>query len=99
MAFKAKLEKIPGVYGVKTYVKRHSADILFDPSKTDADKIQEAIFVPSKFRIQTPDPAQADSLKVVVIRTEGMYDKMDINYLGMQMRLTGKKIYGLESEF
>jgi hypothetical protein len=24
---------------------------------------------------------------------------MDINYLGMQMRLTGKKIYGLESEF
>ena len=28
-----------------------------------------------------------------------MYDKMDINYLGMQMRLTGKRIYGLETEF
>ena len=99
MTFKAKLEKIPGVHGVKTYVKRHSADILYDPAKTDAEKIQEAVFVPSKFRIMTPDPAESDSLKVVVIRTEGMYDKMDINYLGMQLRLTGKKLYGIETEF
>lgn len=41
MAFKAKLEKVPGVYGVKTYVKRHSADILYDPAKTDPDKIRK----------------------------------------------------------
>ena len=99
MAFKARLEKIQGVHGVTVFVKRHSADVLYNPAKTDPDKIQEAIFVPSKFRIQTPDPAQADSLKVVVIRTEGMYDKMDINYLGMQLRLTGKKLYGIETEF
>ena len=99
MAFKAKLQKIAGVYGVKTYVKRHAADILYDPAKTTPEKIQEAIYVPSKFRVQTPDPAAVDSIKVVTIRTEGMYDKMDINYLGMQMRLTGKKIYGLETEF
>ena len=99
MSFKAKLEKIPGVYGVKTYVKRHSADILYDPAKTDPDKIQETIYVPSKFRVQTPDHTAVDTLKIVTIRTEGMFDKMDINYLGMQMRLTGKKIYGLETEF
>ena len=99
MTFKAKLEKIPGVHGVKTYVKRHSADILYDPAKTDADKIQEAVFVPSKFRVATPDHKEGPELKIVTIRTEGMYDKMDINYLGMQMRLTGKRIYGLETEF
>ncbi len=99
MAFKAKLEKIQGVHGVKVFVKRHAADILYNPAQTNPDKIQEAIFVPSKFRIQTPDHNACDSLKVVVIRTEGMYDKMDINYLGMQMRLTGKKLYGLETEF
>ena len=99
MTFKAKLEKIPGVHGVKTYVKRHSADILYDPAKTDAEKIQEAVFVPSKFRIATPDHNEVPELKIVTIRTEGMYDKMDINYLGMQMRLTGKRIYGLETEF
>ena len=91
----AKLEKIQGVHGVKVFVKRHAADILYNPAQTNPDKIQEAIFVPSKFRIQTPDHNACDSLKVVVIRTEGMYDKMDINYLGMQFRLTGKKLYGL----
>ena len=99
MAFKAKLQKIQGVYGVKVFVKRHAADVLYNPAQTNPEKIQEAIFVPSKFRIQTPDPAQTDSIKVVVIRTEGMYDKMDINYLGMQFRLTGKKLYGIETEF
>ncbi len=99
MAFKAKLEKIPGVYGVKTFVKRHSADILYDPAKTNPDKIQEAIYVPSKFRVATPNHLETPELKVVTIRTENMYDKMDINYLGMQMRQTGKKIYGLETEF
>ena len=99
MTFKAKLEKIPGVHGVKTYVKRHSADILYDPAKTDPEKIQEAVFVPSKFRVATPDHKEVPELKIVTIRTEGMYDKMDINYLGMQMRLTGKRIYGLETEF
>ena len=99
MAFKAKLEKIAGVHGVKVYVRRHAADILFDPSKTNHDKIQEAIYVPSKFRVNTPDHNAVPEVKVVTIRTEGMYDKMDINYLGMQMRNTGKKIYGLETEF
>ena len=99
MAFKSKLQKISGIHGVKVFVKRHAADILYDPAKTDPDKIQEAIYVPSKFRVQTPDPAATDSLKILTIRTDGMFDKMDINYLGMQMRLTGKKIYGLETEF
>ena len=99
MTFKAKLEKVPGVHGVKTYVNRHSADILYDPAKTSQEKIQEAIYQPTKFRVATPDHKAVENLKVVTIRTEKIYDKMDINYLGMQMRLTGKNIYGLESEF
>lgn len=99
MAFKAKLQKIAGVHGVKVFVKRHAADILYDPAKTDPDKIQASIFVPSKFRVQTPDPAVSDSLKILTVRAERMYDKMDINYLGLQMRMTGKKIYGIETEF
>lgn len=97
--FKNKLERINGVHGVTVYVNDHRAIILYNPAVTTEEKIQEAIFVPSKFRVQTPDHTQIDSVKMVTIRTEGMYDKMDINYLGMQMRATGKKIYGLETEF
>jgi len=99
MAFKAKLEKIQGVHGVKVFVKRHAADVLYNPAKTNPDKIQEAVFQPSKFRVMTPDHKTVESVKVMTIRTEGMYDKMDINYLGMQMRQSGRKIYGLETEF
>lgn len=99
MAFKARLERIPGVHGVRVFVNRHSADILYNPEVTGVDKIREAIYVPTKFRVQSIEPSSADSLKVVTIRTEGMYDKMDINYLGLQMRQSGKKIYGLETEF
>ena len=99
MAFKAKLEKIKGIHGVKTYVTHKTADILYNPAVITPEKIQEAIYVPSKFRVQTPDHNELETLKVITIRTEGMYDKMDINYLGLQMRLTGKRIYGLETEW
>ena len=99
MTFKAQVEKVAGVHGVKTFVNRHSVEILYNPAKTTPEKIQEAIYTPVKFRVNTPDHHEIDTLKVVTIRTEKMYDKMDINYLGMQMRLTGKKIYGIESEF
>lgn len=99
MAFKAKLEKIRGVHGVKTFVSHHRAVITYDPSVITPDAIQESVFTPSKFRVNAPDPASVDSVKVVTIRTENMYDKLDLNYLGLQMRLTDKKIYGLESEF
>ena len=99
MAFKAKLQKIAGVYGVKVFVKRHTADILYNPSMVTPAQIQEAIYVPSRFKVNNIAPGSVDSLKVVTIRTEGMYDRMDINYLGLQMRQTDKKIYGLETEF
>lgn len=74
MAFKAKLEKIRGVYGVKTFVAHHRAVITYDPSVTTSEKIQESVFTPSKFRVNTPDPAVTDSIKVVTIRTENMYE-------------------------
>ena len=99
MAFKAKLERINGVHGVKVFVKRHTANVLYNPEVVTPEQIQEAIYVPSKFEVKDLTPGSIDSLKIVTIRTEGMYDRMDINYLGLQMRQTDKKIYGLETEF
>ena len=97
--FKNKLTDIRGVHGVKTFVAHHRAVITYDPSVTTPEQIQERVFTPSKFRVNTPDPAVVDSVKMVTIRTENMYDKLDLNFLGLQMRQTDKKIYGLESEF
>lgn len=99
MAFKVKVEKIKGVHGVRTFVGHHRVEILYDPAAVSEEKIQAEIYTPSRFRVQTPDLQAVDSIKVMTIRTENMYDKLDLNYLGLQMRTAGKKIYGLESEF
>ena len=99
MAFKARMQKVRGVHGVKTYVGSHSVVISYDPAATTAEKVQEQVFVPSHFRIWTPDREKVQNLKIVTIRTEKMYDKLDLNYLGLQFRTTGKSIFGLESEY
>ena len=99
MAFKARMEGVRGVHGVKTYVRSHNVVITYDPKVTNEEKIQEEVFVPSHFRIWSPDPKKLSELKVVTIRTEKMYDKLDLNYLGLQMRNTGKSVFGVESQY
>lgn len=99
MAFKARMEKVRGVHGVKTYVGSHTVELQYDPSATTPEKVEEEVFVPSHFRVWSPDPAKLDQLKCVTIRTEKMYDKLDLNYLGLQFRQTGKSIFGVESEY
>lgn len=99
MTFKAKLQAIRGTHGVKVYVKRHAATILFDPAEISREQLMQEIFVPSRFRIQRVDPEALPQLKCVTIRTEGMYDRYDINYLGHLFYQTGEKIYALETEY
>ena len=99
MTFKAKMEKVPGVHGVKVFVTRQSADILYNAEATSPEKIREAIYVPSRCKVQQLDPSVTKSLKTVVIRTEGMYEKGDLDNLGAMLKETGRKIYWLESEF
>lgn len=99
MAFKGKLEQIPGTHGVKTYVGKHRVHITYDPSVTTPEKIQEAIFVPTRFKVAIPDVNTVKEVKKITIHTEAMPDRMDLNNFGMQLRLSEKKIYGVESEF
>lgn len=97
-AFSAKVQKIKGAYGVATFVKHGRVNIYYNPAETTPEIIQQAIYTPSKFKIS--QPTQADSLiKVITIRTEKMYDKMDPNYLGLQIRQSNRKYFGLESEY
>jgi len=98
-AFKARMEKVNGVHGVKTYVGTHSVVIKYDPSVVNEEKIRQEIFIPSHFRVWSPDPAKLSELKIATIRVEKMYDKLDLNYLGLQFRQTGKSIFGVESEY
>lgn len=99
MAFKAKMEKVNGVHGVKTYVTSHTVVVSYDPKVVTEDEIQRQVFVPSTARVSSPDPSEYSEVKVVTIRTEHMHDKTDLSYLGLQFGLRGKKIFGLDSEY
>ena len=99
MTLKAKMEKVYGVHGVRVFVRQQSADILYNAEVTTPEKIREALYVPSKCKVQQLDPATTSSLKVAVIRTEGMYEKGDLENLGGVFKETGRGIYWLESEF
>lgn len=97
--FAAKLRQIPGVYGVSTFVKSRTANILYNPNEISEEEILGATYVPVKFKIATP-PKSKDSLKVVTIYTEGMYDVSDPRNLGIQLKQFGEgKYFGVETEF
>lgn len=100
-AFMSKLMRIPGVHGVKTYVKSHRAEITYDTKRISQEEIEKKIFVPSAHKVTTPDPKQIDSIRVITLLTEGMSDKLDVNYFSLQLRFSefGDKIYGVDSEF
>lgn len=99
MAFKARMEKVAGVHAVKTFVGSHTVEVGYDPKVTNAETIEKQIFVPSKFKIASPDPEKTPLLKIVTLRLEKMYDKMDLNYFGLQFRDEDRPVYGVESEY
>ena len=74
MTFKAKLQEIEGIHGVRVFVGRKAAEIFYDPSATSEENILKAMFVPSRFKIKRLDGEAVPVLKIVTIRTEGMYE-------------------------
>ena len=99
MTFKVKLQEVEGVHGVRVFVKRHGAEILYNPEVTSEEAILKELYTPSRFRIQRIDTEAVPQLKCITVRTEGMYDRYDITYLGFLLYQTGYKFYALETEF
>ena len=99
MAFKGKMENVRGVHGVKTYASSHTVVLTYDPKVTSEAQLLEDVYEPSHFRVNSPEPSEYPELQIQTIRTEHMPNKSDLNMLGLQMRLTGKRIFGIESEY
>jgi polyferredoxin len=96
-AFANQMQRVDGVLGVATYVKHHRVKIYYDPEKLNAEKIQKAIFTPSKLPI-VPLAKGVETVTCVSLKLENFFDAFDFNYLA---RLLGQKTnaVGLVSEF
>lgn len=80
---------------MKNIFKLFTVIALLSAFPVSGAKAQGAVKV-SSFKIATP-PKDA-KIKVITITVKNMDDRMAPNYLGMQIRLTKKGYYGLESE-
>jgi len=98
LSFVKKMNKIEGVYGVKTYIQKHRAVILYNPEVISPEDIRRSIYTPVKFKISQPGK-EVNKIAVVTFYTENMPASVDVNYLGMQFRSGGRKYYGLVSEY
>lgn len=96
-AFAAKMQTVPGVYGVKTFVKRHAVVISYNPAQTDTLKLQEAVFTPTYRKYKSPDET-VPMLDVLQLGVEGLHDRMDMVYFGMALQQI-EGVYGFTAEF
>jgi hypothetical protein len=85
------------VLGVATYVKHHRVKIYYDPEKLNAEKIQKAIFTPSKNPI-VPLAKGVETVTGVTLKLENFFDAFDFIYL---TKLLGQKTnaVGLITEY
>ncbi len=96
-SFASKMQHVPGVLGVETYVRSHTAKIYYDPKVISDEGIKKAIFTPSKTLIKLP-PKGTDSVSVLVAHIDNLFDTYDTFYLTQLLRQT-KGIYGFSSQF
>lgn len=96
-ALAARLQTVPGVYGVRTFVRRHGVEILYDPAVTDERKLQETLFSPTIRKYATPDESVPE-LQVLELGVEGLHDRMDMAHFGL-LFFGREGFYGFTSEF
>ncbi|MDR2586316.1 MAG: 4Fe-4S ferredoxin [Prevotellaceae bacterium] len=97
IAFAVKMEQVPGIYGVKAYVVRHTVVLTYDPTVIDTLGIQKAFFTPIKMKFSTPSD-NSDSLRIIRLGVDGLLDRTDVVYLGNILRAFDG-IYGFETNF
>ncbi len=97
MSFASKMQRVKGVLGVKTYVKSHTAEVIYDPDVISPEEIKSAIFTPTKTLLKTPAPS-VDSVAVAEFYIDNLFDTYDSFYL-TQLLKSAKGVYGFSTHF
>lgn len=96
MSLKGQLERIDGVYGLKTYVADKRAEIMYDPSRVSVGEIYAGLFAPVKLVVEVP---RRDSFTVAQIAMERIYDRASLEAFGDALGRSGISVAALTSEF
>ncbi|MCD6112929.1 MAG: 4Fe-4S binding protein [Bacteroidales bacterium] len=96
-AFASQMKKVKGVLGVATYVKTHTAKIYYDPSVTNEDNINKALFTPQRAQIRLLSEGTTEVREVKVL-LENFFDVYDFKYLSILLKQKTKAV-GLQTEY
>ena len=96
-ALSAKMQSVAGVHGVKTFVRSHAVEILYDPEITNERKLQEVLFTPTIRKYATPEETVPE-LERLVLGVEGLRDRTDMTHFGLVF-FGVEGIYGFTSQF
>ena len=97
MAFAAQMKNMKGVLGVSTYVTSHTVKVWYDPSVLSNEKIQAALFTPSKTPVRILEKGIKE-VKVASLLLDHFFDPLDFNYLTILLQEKTDAV-GLETEF
>ena len=96
-AFSAQMQKVKGVYGVATYVKRHEVKVWYNPAMLNDSMLQKIIFTPVK-KIFKPVKREVGEILKVNVSLENFFDPMDAYYL-QQLLLKYTNAVALQTEY
>jgi polyferredoxin len=95
MGFVRQMKEIKGVLGVSTYIKDHSAQIVYDTTKIDELSIRKMLYTRSKQFVKAPELNQP--LVVHKLSVEKYLTKDDLAVLAKE--LNGKGVFQIETQF
>lgn len=79
-AFANQMRRVPGIFGVSTYVSSHTVKILYDKAIYNDTTIQKLLFVPEKRVLKNLNP-DVDSIAVYSLTVDRFFDPLDATYL------------------
>lgn len=96
-SFASQMQRIPGIFGVETYVQSHTVKVYYDTNRFDYENIKEKIFTPTKTLLRNPEKS-VEKISVLQIGINKLFDTYDSFYLRQLLRQQ-EGIYGIKTEF
>ena len=98
MSVKQKLVTVHGIYGLDAYASSHTVRVYFNPSEINEAGVRSSLFTPTKMKVRELKPKQVDSLAVMEVGINKMFDVIDFNNLVYALR-QDPAVYGFETRY
>ena len=98
MSVKQKLATVHGIYGLDAYASSHSVRVYYNPEEISEAGVRASLFTPTKQKVRELKGAVPDSLAVMEIGINKLFDLIDFNNLVYALR-DKPGVYGFETRY